>query len=137
MGATPAGRSLVPPAGSCLAADRGATSARPYGGIPLTWSGWAPSPHGAGRKLKCDNITCMRTTISLDDDVLLAVQERARREKRTAGEVLSDLARQALTGQHRQTEQLGAEQHGFRPLPRRGAAISNAFIDRLLEDEPG
>jgi hypothetical protein len=39
----------------------------------------------------------VRTTINLDDDVLLAVQERARREKRTAGSVLSDLAREALT----------------------------------------
>jgi len=78
----------------------------------------------------------MRTTLSLDDDVLLAVQERARREKRTAGEVLSDLARQALTGQHRQSEARGTEHHGFLPLPRRGAAISNALIDRLREDEP-
>lgn len=41
----------------------------------------------------------MRITMTLDDDVLLAVNERARREKRTAGEVLSDLARQALTHQ--------------------------------------
>jgi hypothetical protein len=78
----------------------------------------------------------MRTTLTLDDDVLYAVQERARREKRTAGQVLSDLARQALTGQHRQTEQHGQAHHGFQPLPRRGAAISNALIDRLREDEP-
>ncbi|WP_345612096.1 ribbon-helix-helix protein, CopG family [Pseudonocardia adelaidensis] len=39
----------------------------------------------------------MRTTVNLDDDVLLAVQERARRERRSVGEVLSELARQALT----------------------------------------
>lgn len=78
----------------------------------------------------------MRTTLSLDEDVLLAIRERARREKRTAGEVLSDLARQALTGQHRPPEDTGTERHGFRPLPRRGAAISNALIDRLREDEP-
>ncbi len=79
----------------------------------------------------------MRTTLRLDDDVLLAVQERARREKRTAGQVLSDLARQALTGQTRQPEEHpGAGHHGFLPLPRRGAAISNALIDRLREDEP-
>jgi hypothetical protein len=77
----------------------------------------------------------MRTTLSLDDDVLLAVKERARREKRTAGDVLSELARQALTGQHRQSEDLGTERHGFRALPRRGAAVSNALIDRLREDE--
>jgi len=79
----------------------------------------------------------MRTTLRIDDDVLLAVQERARRQRRTAGQVLSELARQALTGQHRQPEvQLGPAHHGFEPLPRRGAAISNALIDRLREDEP-
>lgn len=79
----------------------------------------------------------MRTTISIDDDVLFAVQDRARREKRTAGQVLSDLARQALTGQDRQTEEdRGTERHGFQPLPHRGAAISNALIDRLREEEP-
>ena len=78
----------------------------------------------------------MRTTISLDDDVLLAVQERARREKRTAGAVLSELARQALTSQGARTWEVGAERHGFAPLPPRGAAVSNALIDRLREDEP-
>jgi len=86
--------------------------------------------------MACASIRCVRTTLSLDDDVLLAVKERARREKRTAGEVLSDLARQALTGQHRQPQDRGDGRHGFRPLPRRGAAISNALIDRLREDEP-
>ncbi len=85
----------------------------------------------------CRNITCMRTTISLDEDVLFAVQERARREKRTAGQVLSELAREALTGQSGQLEDdFGSGHHGFQPLPRRGAAISNALIDRLREEEP-
>ncbi len=79
----------------------------------------------------------MRTTISLDDDVLFAIQERARREKRTAGQVLSDLARQALTAQHPVGPgDPGTARHGFRPLPHRGAAVSNALIDRLREDEP-
>jgi len=79
----------------------------------------------------------VRTTLSLDDDVLFAVKERARREKRTAGQVLSDLARQALTApQHPAPADDTAEHHGFRPLPPRGAAISNALIDRLREDEP-
>jgi hypothetical protein len=31
----------------------------------------------------------VRTTLNIDEDVLLAVQERARREKRAAGQVLS------------------------------------------------
>ena len=78
----------------------------------------------------------MRTTVNLDEDVLLAVQERARREKRPAGQVLSDLARQALTGEPRPGGQREAPRHGFQPLPRRGRAVSNALIDRLREDEP-
>jgi plasmid stability protein len=78
----------------------------------------------------------MRTTVSLDDDVLLAVRERARREHRSAGAVLSDLARQALTSQRPAAQPAGAEDlHGFRPLPHRGEAVSNALIDRLREDD--
>ena len=38
----------------------------------------------------------MRTTLSIDDDVLAAVRHRAERERRTIGEVVSDLARQSL-----------------------------------------
>ncbi|HUH69857.1 MAG TPA: antitoxin [Mycobacterium sp.] len=78
----------------------------------------------------------MRTTLAIDDDVLLAVKERARRENRTMGDVLSDLARQALTSQ---TPQLVPSQadafHGFEPLPHRGGAVSNALIDRLRDEE--
>jgi len=78
----------------------------------------------------------MRTTLSLDDDVLLAVKERARREKRTVGEVLSDLARQALTSQHAAATATKAEDfYGFEPFPHRGNAISNSLIDQLREDE--
>jgi hypothetical protein len=84
----------------------------------------------------------MRTTLSLDDDVLLAVKERARRENRTAGEVLSDLARQALTQQHYADLGTGADPrsrpesfYGFEPFEHRGAAVSNAFIDRLRDEE--
>lgn len=78
----------------------------------------------------------MRTTLDIEDDVLFAVKEKARREKRTAGEVLSDLARQALT--RRLSSELAEEQgfYGFEPLPRRGRAVSNDLIDRLREDEP-
>jgi hypothetical protein len=77
----------------------------------------------------------MRTTLSLDDDVLLAVKERARREHRSAGAVLSDLARQALTSQHASQSAETEEFHGFQPLPHRGEAVSNALIDRLREDD--
>jgi hypothetical protein len=74
----------------------------------------------------------MRTTVNLDEDVLLAVQERARRQKRSTGSVLSELAREALRGGDRLPVE---DYYGFAPLPHRGAAVSNALIDRLREDE--
>jgi hypothetical protein len=78
----------------------------------------------------------MRTTLAIDDDVLLAVRERARRERRSAGAILSELAREALTGRHGPPLPGQPEHHGFRPLPPRGGTVSNALIDRLREDEP-
>lgn len=85
----------------------------------------------------------MRTTLNIADDVLYAVKERARREKRSAGEVLSDLAREALTGGGRGARRREADEvaepesfYGFEPLPHRGPAVSNELIDRLREDEP-
>lgn len=78
----------------------------------------------------------MRTTVELADDVLFAVRDRARRERRSLGAVLSDLAREALT---RPAESDGVAEtpalYGFEPLPRRGPAVSNELIDRLREDE--
>ena len=79
----------------------------------------------------------MRTTIDLDEDVLLAIKERARQEGRSAGAVLSELARQALTGSAPVGEFGEPEAfYGFEPLPRRGAVMSNDLIDRRREDDP-
>lgn len=75
----------------------------------------------------------MRTTLDVDDDVLRAVKDRARRERRSAGAVLSELARQALTGAT--VVEPGRARHGFSPLPHRGGPVSNAQIDALLEEE--
>ncbi|HXH56355.1 hypothetical protein [Iamia sp.] len=75
----------------------------------------------------------MRTTLNLDDDVLLTARDRARREGRSIGDVISELAREALTG--RAPNPPGEQSHGFRPLPSRGRPVSNAVIDDLREDE--
>jgi hypothetical protein len=74
----------------------------------------------------------MRTTLDLDEDILLAVKERAREERRSAGAVLSDLARKALT----QPAPAATEEFlGFRPLPKRGGVVTNELIDQLREDD--
>ena len=78
----------------------------------------------------------MRTTLDIADDVLQAAKERARREKRTAGEVISELARIALnapSGPPRAREPMA--RYGFRPFPKRGGIVTNELIDRLREDD--
>lgn len=79
----------------------------------------------------------MRTTLDIDDAVLMAAKELARRQGKTAGEVISTLARQALT-QPRQgpatTVGEASASYGFRPLPADGVIVTNEIIDRLRDE---
>lgn len=78
----------------------------------------------------------MRTTLDIADDVLQVARERARREGRTAGAVISDLARTALTQPQRvRTEDEVDEFMGFEPFPADGRLITNELINRLREED--
>ena len=78
----------------------------------------------------------MRTTLDIADDVLLAVKDRARRERRSAGDLLSELAREALTSRYRRSEVAEPQAfYGFEPLPPRGETVSNELIDRLRDED--
>ena len=78
----------------------------------------------------------MRTTLDIDDDVLQAVKDLARRKKRTAGAVISELARQALgAAPADRTAKAPQALHGFRPFPRRGGIVTNELIDKPREDD--
>lgn len=75
----------------------------------------------------------MRTTLDIDDDVLLATKELARREKRTAGEIISDLTRRALSAPETGIKRkMGAA--GFRPFASRGVVVTNARINQLRNE---
>lgn len=78
----------------------------------------------------------MRTTLNIADDVLGAARERARREGRTAGEVISDLARRGLNAPESRS---GVSEldvvYGLRPIPRRGGLVTNEIVDRLRGDD--
>jgi hypothetical protein len=50
--------------------------------------------------MRDDEITTMRITLDLDEDVLQAAKEIAAARGTTTGKVLSDLARKALTPAH-------------------------------------
>jgi hypothetical protein len=78
----------------------------------------------------------MRTTLDIDNDVLQAAKERARREKKTTGEVISELARSALTAPRTQVRvQEPKARYGFRPFGKRGGIVTNELIDALREDD--
>ena len=84
----------------------------------------------------------MRTTLDIEDDVLRAAKELARSGHTTAGRIISDLVRRALT-QHLPAVSVGATKvaepaavHGFRPFPSRGVVVTNEQVDQL-RDETG
>ena len=78
----------------------------------------------------------MRTTLDIANDVLQAAKELARREKKTTGEVISELARSALTAPPGgSSAREPRARYGFRPFPKRGGVVTNALIDTLREDD--
>ena len=75
----------------------------------------------------------MRTTLDVDDDVLLVVKHRARAQHLSLGTVLSALAREALTAERPDSTESFL---GFRPLQKRtGVVVTSEIVDRLRDDE--
>lgn len=79
----------------------------------------------------------MRTTLDIEDDVLLAAKEMARRRRTTAGRVISDLLRQAMTQAPSATPSSNdpVAIHGFRPFPSRGKVVTNEQVDQMRDQE--
>jgi hypothetical protein len=82
----------------------------------------------------------MRTTLDIDDDLLAAAKELARRERSTAGEVISRLVRHSLTGAGAGPAPGGRSRRtavaGFRPFPaRRGIVATDEQVEGLRDAE--
>ena len=77
----------------------------------------------------------MRTTLDIANDVLRAVKERARREHTTAGAVVSELLRQALTATPPHAGREPKAVYGFKSFARRGAVVTNELVDRLRSED--
>jgi hypothetical protein len=74
----------------------------------------------------------MRTTLALDDDVLLAAKAMARQQDRSVGEVISDLARRSLRRPQAAGERNGIPLLGSRPdSPMVDLEMVNALRDEL------
>lgn len=74
-----------------------------------------------------------RTTLEIDDDVLMAAKELARAEGVSLGRIVARLLREALmgTGHHQSSEPIG----GFRAFPRRGVFVNDDVVDKLRDSE--
>lgn len=70
--------------------------------------------------------------MEIDDDVLAAAKELAEQQKTTAGRIISDLARQALT---RPVREAPLQRNGFSVLPKRGGVVTSELVRRLADDE--
>lgn len=73
----------------------------------------------------------MRTTLTIDDDILAIARAHAEREERSIGAVLSDMARRSLTADKARVGALGL------PLlpARQGAKVVTPEHVRALMDE--
>ena len=73
----------------------------------------------------------MRTTLDIDDDVVVAARELASVERRSLGSVISDLARRGLTPAR-------VEADGDLPVirvPRGTPAITPEMVRRALDED--
>jgi hypothetical protein len=81
----------------------------------------------------------MRTTLDIDDDLLAAAKELARRERSTAGKVVSRLLRRSLTGAAAPAPASRARRApvaGFQPFPARaGVVATNEQVNALRDAE--
>jgi hypothetical protein len=81
----------------------------------------------------------MRTTLDIDDDILIAAKELARKDKVSAGQALSRLARAALAqvGVDARARRGGGRSLsalGIAVLPRRDEIVTNEHVDRLRDE---
>lgn len=76
----------------------------------------------------------MRTTLDIDEDVLLAVKDLSRQRRVSAGRLLSDLARQTMTA----TVTAQRERNGVPIFPVRPGAgiVTMELVNRLRDETP-
>jgi len=74
----------------------------------------------------------MRTTLDIDDDVLIAAKELASSKKTTAGKVISELARRGIRSASQEVDKV---RNGFELLPAGPTTVTARLVDELLDDD--
>jgi hypothetical protein len=78
------------------------------------------------------------TTLDIAEDVLLAAKKRARHERKTTGQVISELARAGLRASEAVEQKLEDPlfRYGIRPFPKRGNTIvTNELVNKLRDGD--
>jgi len=75
----------------------------------------------------------MRTTLEIEDEILLTVKAIAQQRKTTAGDVVSSLLRESLAPKNFKLEY----RNGVPLLPRRphGPVVTAEMVDRLADED--
>lgn len=76
----------------------------------------------------------MRTTLDIDDDVLQAAKEIAQRDNSTAGQVISDLARRALSPTSSSKRKF-VMKNGIPVFPATGEIVTLEKIQKIMDEE--
>ena len=77
----------------------------------------------------------MRTTLDIDDDVLVAAREHAARERRSLGAVISALARDSLRRPPPSRGRRAKAGGRFAVLPQRDEVVTLEHVRRLQDAE--
>ena len=83
--------------------------------------------------LDASSYQLMRTTIVIDDDVLLAAKAIARAKHQTIGKIVSELARKSLRPPAPATERDGIP---LLPVRRPGAVVTLEVVNALRDESP-
>ena len=75
----------------------------------------------------------MRTTLDIEEDVLMAAKELARRQGRSIGTVLSNLARRSLV-----PTEAGATRDGVPlfPIQPDAGVVTSELVNQLMDEAP-
>ena len=76
----------------------------------------------------------MRTTLDIDENVLAATKEIAKRQRKPAGKLASQLMREALQLRAGRTLPKSSGRHGFRPIPSGRAPVSNELVNKMRDE---
>lgn len=76
----------------------------------------------------------VRTTLDIDEDVLVATKEIAKRQRKSVGKLASELMREALERRAGRTLPKSSGRHGFRPIPSGPVPVHNELVNRLRDE---